>query len=78
MSPYVISPEDIEISVENDALETYTFGSGVAKHQFCKNCGIYTFHQTFRKVGHYRVNLGCISEFESLELPYDFFDGAAL
>ena len=78
MSPYTISAKDIEICVSNDALKTYEFGSGVAKHQFCQHCGIYTFHQTFRQVGYYRVNLGCIPELDSLELPYDIFDGAAL
>lgn len=78
MSPYTISAEEIDITVSNDALQTYTFGSGIAKHQFCKNCGIYTFHQTFRKRGHYRVNLGCIPALESFDLPYEVFDGASL
>ena len=78
MSPYAISVEDIEIFVSDNALETYEFGSGVAKHQFCKHCGIYTFHQTVRKPGHYRVNIGCLDDVDSIALPFDVFDGASL
>ena len=78
MSVFTIAPEEIDMEVQNDALGTYSFGSGVAKHHFCKNCGIYTFHQTLRKQGHYRVNLGCVDGVDSLTLPFDVFDGAAL
>ncbi|NAW88942.1 MULTISPECIES: GFA family protein [unclassified Vibrio] len=78
MSPYTVSVEDIEISVSNNALETYEFNSGVAKHQFCRQCGIYTFHQTFRQTGYYRINLGCLSDIDTFDLSYDVFDGAAL
>ena len=78
MSVYAIAPQNIKISILDNALETYEFSSGVAKHHFCKKCGIYPFHQTLRQPGHYRVNLGCISELDTLALPYDVFDGAAL
>lgn len=78
MSPYVIAPEHIQIEAEEGALATYSFGSCVAKHHFCKHCGIYPFHQTMRWPGHYRVNLGCVQGLDATKLPSDVFDGAAL
>lgn len=78
MSEFVVAPEAMQITVQGDALATYTFGDGVAKHHFCKQCGIYPFHQTMRKPGHYRVNIGCVDGVDALALPYGVFDGASL
>lgn len=78
MTPFTIAPQDIKISAEQGALSTYEFGTDVAKHHFCNRCGIYTFHKTMRVPGHYRVNVGCIDNINSLELPVDVFDGASI
>ena len=78
MGGFVIAPEDMHITIADDALATYTFGQGVAKHHFCRKCGIYPFHQTMRKPGHFRVNLGCVEGLDATQLPFDLFDGASL
>ncbi len=78
MTPFTIAPENIKISVQGGALSTYQFGTGVAKHYFCNKCGIYTFHETMRVPGHYRVNVACIDNINSLELPVKVFDGASI
>ena len=78
MSSEVISPEALDIQAEEGALGLYQFGEKTAKHFFCKNCGIYTFHQTVRKPGHYRVNLGCIDGVDVFALDADVFDGKHL
>ncbi len=78
MSSFLLASSEIRISAAEDSLSTYEFGSGIAKHHFCKKCGIYTFHQTLRKVGHYRVNIGCLDGVDSINLPYEVFDGASL
>jgi len=75
MSAEAYAPDDLQISVKEDQLACYQFGSHVAKHYFCKNCGVYTFHQTLRKPGFYRVNLGTIDEIDVFTLPFDVFDG---
>jgi len=59
-------------------LGLYQFGIKTAKHYFCKECGIYTFHETARVPGHYRVNLGCIEGVDSFALEADIFDGKHL
>ena len=57
MSEYVIPPNDFKIQALPKALSLYQFSSNVAKHYFCNQCGIYTFHQTMACLGHYRINL---------------------
>ena len=78
MSAFTVAPDEIEIEVTGENLATYEFGSRVAKHHFCKTCGIYPFHQTMRKPGHYRLNLGCVEELDATRLPFELFDGAAM
>ncbi len=43
-----------------DNLSLYTWGTGTAKHYFCKTCGIYTHHQRRSDPKECGVNLGCI------------------
>lgn len=78
MSDFTLSPDEINISAANDALGLYQFDSRVAKHYFCRTCGIYPFHETLRKPGHYRVNLGCIDEIDTNNLDVAVFDGKSL
>jgi len=78
MSAQVISSELLKISAQEDALGLYQFGARTAKHYFCKQCGIYTFHETARAPGHYRVNLGCVEGIDPFALEADLFDGRHL
>lgn len=78
MTAFTVAPEDIQIEILADALATYQFGSKVARHHFCKKCGIYTFHETMIKPGHFRINLGCVEGVKSLELPVEVFNGTSL
>ena len=78
MSTEFIPVERLNIEADKGVLGLYQFGAKTAKHFFCKNCGIYPFHETARAPGHYRVNLGCIPAINSLELEVDIFDGKNL
>lgn len=78
MSAQVFSPDELVLDIAGNALATYEFGSGVAKHHFCQCCGIYPFHQTMRKPGYYRVNLNCVDGLNAEALTLSFFDGASL
>ncbi len=78
MSAEAIPPEKFKIEAREGALGLYQFGAKTAKHYFCKECGIYTFHETARKPGHYRVNLGCVEGIDVFSLEADVFDGKHL
>lgn len=78
MSDFTLAPEEFHYEAEEGALGLYQFDTKVAEHYFCKRCGIYTFHVTFRKPGHFRVNLGCIDGVDTESLEYTLFDGKSL
>lgn len=79
MTPETIAEEDLKIEAQPSSLGLYQFGEKTAKHFFCKQCGIYPFHETARKAGHYRCNIGCIEEIEDpLALDVTVFDGKHL
>ena len=75
MSPDVIPPASIQIEAKKGALGLYQFGAKTAKHYFCKECGIYTFHETARFPGMFRVNLGCVEGIDTFALKTEVFDG---
>jgi hypothetical protein len=63
-----------------DALVEYTFGTGVAKHRFCRVCGVKSFYVPRSNPDGIDVNVRCIDEgtIESLRVTaYDDGDRAA-
>ena len=45
-----------------DALSTYTFNTGIAKHQFCRHCGIHSFYRPRSHPDGYDINLRCLDD----------------
>lgn len=78
MSTEAIAPERLEIDAEPGDVGLYQFDSKVAKHYFCKHCGIYTHNEMLRIPGHFRVNLGCIDAVDTFALEVEVFDGKNL
>ena len=61
----------------HDELAMYQFNTGVAKHFFCKRCGIYTFHQTRTDPNNWRVNIGCLEGVDPYSFEAEVADGAS-
>lgn len=78
MSTFTLPPGQINITAEEGSLGLYLFDSKVAQHYFCKNCGIYPFHQTMSKPGEYRINLGCLDDIDTTTLDITHFDGKSI
>jgi hypothetical protein len=76
MSP-AFPGSDLRILSGEDALTLYQFNSKVARHYFCKHCGIYPFHQTRKDASQWRVNLGCLDGVDAYALPCGVADGAS-
>lgn len=78
MTNFTVPLNDLVVNDGGNLLDTYSFGSGVAKQHFCKNCGIYVFHEARSNPGSFRINIGCIGEVEPYELPSSIFNGKEL
>ncbi len=46
-----------------ESLKIYQWNSKIAKHYFCKKCGVNTHHQRRSKPDEYGVNVGCLEGF---------------
>ncbi len=55
-------------------LSTYTFGTGTAKHRFCKTCGIKSFYIPRSNPDGFDVNVRCLDK-PPKELVIEPFDG---
>ena len=64
--------DDVTVEQGQQQLTLYQFNTHEAKHYFCAQCGIYTFHQRRSVPDQYGVNVACIeglSPFDFAEVP---------
>ena len=68
-------PKDaITITHGEENLTIYQFGTNIAKHFFCKTCGIYTHHQRKSDPNGIGVNLGCLDELDSFAIDSELLN----
>jgi hypothetical protein len=73
---HVIVPESrFRLLQGQDQLATYTFNTGVAKHLFCKVCGIKSFYRPRSNPDGWSLNARCLDEAEGLDITIEAFDG---
>jgi hypothetical protein len=74
---HVIVPEDrFTLLSGADALAVYTFNTGVAKHMFCKTCGIHAFYRPRSHPDAWDVNVRCLDDTAAAAcFPVKPFDG---
>lgn len=65
-----VHKSDFRLIAGEDSLATYQWNMKIAKHHFCKNCGIYTFHRKRSQPDHYGVNLHCLDgiDFDKIQI----------
>ncbi|MEX0960139.1 MAG: GFA family protein [Burkholderiales bacterium] len=56
-------------------IATYTFNTGVAKHLFCKTCGVKSFYVPRSNPDGFSVNVRCLDGYPDLPLKLGSFDG---
>lgn len=59
----------------DDNLGEYRFGEGIARHLFCKTCGIKSFYVPRSHPDGYSVNARCLDDYASLTFAVEAFDG---
>ena len=61
-----------------ELLTLYQWNTRIAKHYFCRQCGIYVFHRKRAAPDHYGVNIFCLDGFDMTSLPVRQTEGAAM
>ncbi len=74
---HLIAPLDrFTVLRGEDALTNYQFGSHVAKHTFCRHCGIHAFYTPRSDPDKVSVNARCLDDIDPAILqPSRSFDG---
>jgi hypothetical protein len=71
-----LAPEDFELLRGKQALTNYTFGTGVAQHTFCSQCGMHAFYIPRARPDRISVNARCLDDIDLTTLKTTgFFDG---
>ena len=55
--------------------ETYQFGTRVARHLFCRHCGVASFYRPRADPSKYMVNVRCLEGVDFARLKIEKFDG---
>jgi centromere protein V len=58
-----------------DMLTEYTFGTGVARHLFCRACGVKSFYVPRSNPDGYSVNARCLDDTTIESITVEPFDG---
>lgn len=58
-----------KLTAGEDALALYQWNTGIARHYFCKICGIYPFHRKRSVPDQYGVNVRCLEGFDPESVP---------
>ncbi len=73
---HLIVPADrFKVASGGDALSTYTFNTGTAKHLFCSVCGIKSFYVPRSHPDGFSVNARCLDEGTVQEMTIRDSDG---
>lgn len=71
----IVAPEKFRLLKGADALVTYRFNTGTAKHTFCGHCGIHAFYTPRSHPDKVDVNVRCIEGIDLGTLKITAFDG---
>jgi hypothetical protein len=72
----IVPRAQVELLSGVDDLTVYTFNTGIAKHQFCRHCGIHPFYVPRSDPDKIDVNVRCLEGVDTAALAIEPFDGA--
>jgi hypothetical protein len=71
----IVAPAQFELISGRDDLTTYTFNTGVAKHTFCKVCGIHPFYVPRSDPDKIDINVRCLDDVDPAAIATKRLDG---
>lgn len=72
----IVSPSDFDLVSGQDDLTTYSFNTGIAKHHFCRVCGMHPFYVPRSDPDKIDVNIRCLDGVDLDSLKPASFDGS--
>lgn len=72
---WVVPRDAFRLLTPAENLATYSFNTGVAKHHFCKACGVAPFYVPRSDPDKVDVNARCVDGIDLKALPIKTFDG---
>ena len=72
---YIVPKENFKLLKGKDSITTYTFNSKLARHMFCKRCGIKSFYVPRSHQDCISINLNCIHTNTIKNIKTINFDG---
>jgi len=71
----IVPPERFTLLLGADALTTYSFNTGVAKHTFCRICGMHPFYIPRSDPDKIDINVRCLDGVDVATVRAKPFDG---
>ncbi len=71
----IVPPDRFELLAGKDELATYQFNTRVAKHTFCRHCGIHPFYVPRSDPDKIDINARCLDHIDLSALRITHFDG---
>ncbi len=71
----IVPREKFTLLRGKEVLTTYTFNTQIAKHTFCRICGIHSFYRPRSHPNSIDVNIHCLDEDILSRFKVKFFDG---
>jgi hypothetical protein len=73
-----VSEENLAVLEGAAMLTLYEWNTRVAKHYFCRRCGIYVFHRKRSAPDHFGINVFCLTGFDAASVPVRATEGATM
>ncbi|MGH7893615.1 MAG: GFA family protein [Candidatus Binatia bacterium] len=71
----IVPPAQFVLLSGQDELALYEFGTRIAKHRFCRHCGIHAFYTPRSDPDKVDVNVRCLDGVDVARLRLTHFDG---
>lgn len=71
----IVAAEDFRLLAGADQLTDYRFGTGTARHLFCRQCGVKSFYVPRSHPNGYSVNARCLDRATIASMKTRPFDG---
>jgi len=72
---WIVSRDNFQLLTSWNALATYAFNTGTAKHHFCPQCGVSSFYIPRSDPDKIDINVRCLEAVDVAAIPTTAFDG---